>query len=66
VHAGNTAAAHAAGSAFSSGLDLAMIVGAACARAAAGVVAWKMPRHSGGPRRDAETQAHTRLDSQSV
>jgi EmrB/QacA subfamily drug resistance transporter len=60
----NAAAAHAAGSAFSSGLDLAMIVGAACALAAAGIVAWKMPRPGAGPGREPERQAP--LDKQAV
>jgi EmrB/QacA subfamily drug resistance transporter len=39
------AAVHAARAAFTSGLDLAMAVGAACVLATAVIVAWKMPRH---------------------
>jgi hypothetical protein len=38
-------AVHAARAAFTSGLDLAMAVGAACVLATAVIVAWKMPRH---------------------
>jgi EmrB/QacA subfamily drug resistance transporter len=40
------AAIQAARSAFTGGLDLAMLVGSACVLATAAIVAWKMPRHN--------------------
>jgi hypothetical protein len=40
------AAVQSARTAFTSGLDLAMAVGAACVLATAVIVAWKMPRHN--------------------
>jgi hypothetical protein len=39
------AAIQAARTAFTGGLDLAMLVGSACVLATAAIVAWKMPRH---------------------
>jgi hypothetical protein len=40
------AAVQAARTAFTSGLDIAMLVGSACVLATAAIVAWKMPRHN--------------------